>query len=70
MSEERRARIALLEAETKKLKDQEASDRRAMLINRVDALFQGLHLDDVPVIQELVKDYQARLWALEGPDDE
>ncbi len=70
MSEERRVRIAELEAEVKKLKEQEEDDRRAMLTNRVETLFQGLHYADVAIIKELVEDQEHRLWALEGPDDE
>ena len=70
MSEERKVRIAKLEAEAAKLKSEEAQERRAMLSNRVAALFEGLHLDDVPIIKELVEDQRHRLWALEGDDDE
>ena len=70
MSDTRKARIAELEMEVARLQSEESKERHAMLQARVDTLFAGLHLSDVPIVKAMVDKAGHHIWVLEGDDDE
>jgi len=70
MAEDRKVRIAALEEETKKLKDEEHAENVKRLAVRVNIALEGLHYDDVVLVEKLVQERRSRLWTLEGDDDE
>ena len=70
MSSDRKVRIEHLESEIRKLRVEEANERRSRHVALVEALVHGMSYDEMGEVMAILQDKVSKRWAHDHDDDE